>query len=219
MNVIKLFGAAACAFAMSGPALAQAPVAVVEDVRGSPAGVEFMDYVSAGKVIKLGPADGIVLGYVKSCWRETITGGTVTVGAEQSAVEGGKVERTKVACDGGKIQLAPQQADKAGGMVFRDRPRQLTLYGLSPLIEAKGGGTLVIERVDQPGERHEVTIASASLLRGAFYDFAKDDKRLAPGGTYRAKLGAQQIVFKVDPLAQPGRTAIIGRLLRFAPAS
>jgi hypothetical protein len=103
--------------------------------------------------------------------------------------------------------------------VFRDRPRQITLFGLSPLIEAKGGGTLVIERVDQPGERHEVTIAANSLLRGAFYDFAKDDKRLAPGGTYRAKLGAQQIVFKIDPLAQPGRTPIIGRLLRFAPAS
>ncbi len=217
---VAVFGAA-CACLACGTAVAQAPVAVVEDVRGTPAGVEFMDYVSAGKVIRLGPSDAIVLGYVKSCWRETISGGTVTIGAEQSTVQDGKVERVKVACDGGKIQLTAQQADKAGGMVFRDRPRapQLTLHGSSPLIEAKGGGMLVIERIDKPGERHEVTIAAENLLRGAFYDFAKGDKQLTAGGTYRATLGAQQILFKVDQFAKPGRTAIIGRLLRFAPAS
>ncbi len=208
--------------ASAGSAFAQAPVAVVEDVQGKPAGVELMDYVTAGQKIALGAGDSIVLGYVKSCWRETITGGSVTVGAEQSTVEGGKVERTKVACDGGKISLAPPQAGKAGGMVFRDAPGtrpQFILYGSSPLIEAKGGGKLVIERTDQRGERHEVNIASGALLRGSFYDFAKDDKQLTPGGTYRARLGTQQIVFRVDPLAKPGRTAIIGRLIRFAPAS
>lgn len=206
----------------AGAALAQAPVAVVEDVQGKPAGVELMDYVTAGQKIALGAGDSIVLGYVKSCWRESITGGSVTVGAEQSTVEGGKVERTKVACDGGKINLAPPQAGKAGGMVFRDVPGtrpQFILYGSSPLIEAKGGGTLVIERTDQRGERHEVKIASGALLRGSFYDFAKDERQLTPGGIYRARLGAQQIVFKIDPLAKPGRTAIIGRLIRFAPAS
>ena len=211
----------ASAFA-AGSAFAQAPVAVVEDVQGKPAGVELMDYVIPGQKIALGAGDTVVLGYVKSCWRETISGGTVTVGAEQSTVEGGKVERTKVACDGGKISLAPPQAGKAGGMVFRDMPGtrpQFILYGSSPLIEAKGGGTLVIERTDRRGERHEVKIASGALLRGSFYDFAKDERQLSPGGIYRARLGSQQIVFKVDPLAKPGRTAIIGRLIRFAPAS
>src|SRR5262249_29672893 len=140
--------------------------------------------------------------------------GTVIVGVEHSSVEDGKVDRVKVACDGGRIQLSAQQKDKAGGMVFRDARRpgqpQVTLYGLSPLIDAKGGGKLVVERTDQPGERHEVTIASDQLLRGAFYDFAKDDRQLTPGGIYRATLGSQQIVFKVDPLAKPGRTAAIG---------
>jgi hypothetical protein len=204
----------------AGAAFGQAPVAVVEDVQGKPAGVELMDYVAAGQKIALGSGDTIVLGYIKSCWRETITGGTVTVGAEQSMVEGGTVDRTRAACDGGRIDLAPAQAKKAGGMVYRDlpgtRPR-FTLYGTSPLIEAKGGGMLVIERTDQRGERHEVNIDPSALLRGAFYDFAKDDRQLTPGGTYRARLGEQQIVFRVDPLAKPGRTAIIGRLIRFTP--
>jgi hypothetical protein len=225
VGAMKASGRAAIFLAVMGSAsaaFAQAPVAVVEDVQGKTAGVELMDYVTPGQKITLGSGDSIVLGYVKSCWRETISGGTVTVGAEQSTVEGGKVERTKVACDSGKISLAPPQAGKAGGMVFRDMPGtrpQFILYGSSPLIEAKGGGMLVIERTDQRGERHDVSIAAGALLRGSFYDFAKSDKQLTPGGIYRARLGAQQIVFKVDPLAKPGRTAIIGRLIRFAPAS
>lgn len=209
-------------------AWAQAPVAVVEDVTGNPAGVEFMDYVSAGKVIRLAAKDQIVLGYMKSCWRETITGGTVTVGLEQSEVAGGNVRREKVGCDGGKMQLSAQQASKSGAMVFRAPPKpvpgagpqpELTLYGLSPVIDLKGGGKLIIERLDQPGEKHEVTIGGQQLLRGSFYDFAKADKSLVAGGVYRASAGSRQIVFKVDPYARPGQAPVVSRLLRFAPAT
>jgi hypothetical protein len=212
--------------AMAGTAWAQAPVAVVEDVTGNPPGVEFMDYGAVGKVIRLGPKDSIVLGYMKSCWRETITGGSVTVGAEQSEVAGGTVRREKVGCDGGKMQLSQQQASKSGAMVFRAPPKpapgagpqpELTLHGLSPVIDLKGGGKLVIERLDQPGEKHEVTIGGQQLLRGSFYDFAKADKALVAGGLYRASVGNRQIVFKVDPYARPGQAPIVSRLLRFAP--
>ena len=38
-------------------------------------------------MIHLSPHDWIVLSYLKSCVRETITGGTVTVGVERSEVE------------------------------------------------------------------------------------------------------------------------------------
>src|SRR5688572_17977428 len=98
----------AIVFWLTTQATAQLAVAIVEDVRGKPVGVEFMDYVSPGKVIQLGPKDSIVLGYMKSCWRETITGGTVTVGAEQSSVQSGAVARTKVACDSAYRQLTEQ---------------------------------------------------------------------------------------------------------------
>lgn len=232
MRVLPLAAFAAAALLTAGAigaprAAAQAPVAVVEDVTGSPAGIEFMDYVSAGKVIRLGASEGLVLGYMKSCWRETITGGTVTVGEEQSTVADGRVRREKVGCDGGKMQLTQQQASKSGAMVFRAPPKpapgsatpQLTLYGLSPVVEVKGGGKLVIERIDQPGEKHEVTIGGQQLLRGSFYDFAKADKALEAGAVYRASVGAQQIVFKVDPFAKPGQAPVVGRLLRFPAAS
>jgi hypothetical protein len=212
------------------PGFAQAPVAVVEDVSGKSAGVEFMDYVFPGKVIRLAPSDALVLGYMKSCWHEEITGGTITVGAEQSEVKDGRVRRTKVECDGGKMALTAQQASKSGAMVFRSGPKaapaagtlpapQLTLYGLSPVIDIKGGGRLVIERLDQAADKIDITVADHQLFRGALFDFAKDNKELAAGGLYRATVGANQVVFKIDPYARPGEAPLLSRLLRFMPTS
>jgi hypothetical protein len=219
---------AACVLWSALPIAAQAQTALVEDVNSKTAGVEFMDYVKVGKVIRLEPQDTIVLSYLKSCWRETISGGTVTVGSEQSEVQLGGVERHKVDCDGGKLMLTAQLASQAAGMVFRDlrsgqrtsAPKpQITLYGLSPVIEIKGGGMLVIERVDQPGERHELAIASQQLLNGAFYDLAQIGTALVAGGIYRAKVNGRQLVFKIDPDAKQGASPVVGRLLRLQPAS
>src|SRR5271165_6054081 len=97
-------------------------VALVENLTGTPAGVEVMDYVDAGKVIALGPRDIIVLSYMRSCLRETITGGTVTVGTDQSEAEGAKVVRSKVACDAGKMLFGSDEAAKFGGRIFRSAP-------------------------------------------------------------------------------------------------
>ena len=80
----------ALATVMSPALAATIPVALVEEVSGAPAGVEFMDYVETGKTIELGARGGIVLSYLNSCVRETISGGTVTVGTDQSDVQGGK---------------------------------------------------------------------------------------------------------------------------------
>jgi hypothetical protein len=205
------------------PASAQAPAAVVEDVGGGVLGIQFMDYVEPGQVIRLGAHDRIVLGYLHSCWRETITGGTVTVGAEQSEVAGGEVVRAKVACESGKMMLSAELAGKSGAMVFRQAPKpqaaalphpQFTLYGLSPVFEVRPPGTLVVERLDRPGERHAMAVTEQELVRGAFVDCAKAGVALAPGGIYRAKFGEQEIVFKIDPDAKASGAPLIGRLVR-----
>jgi hypothetical protein len=70
----------ALAAGMSPALAAPIPVALVEEVSGAPAGVEFMDYVETGKTIELGARGGIVLSNLNSCVRETISGGTVKVG-------------------------------------------------------------------------------------------------------------------------------------------
>ena len=227
MRLIRTVLAVAVFCELSANALAAGgPVAIVEEVQSRSAGVAAMDYVSAGKRIRLGPGDRLVLGYLTSCVREEIVGGTVTIKTSGSKVVDGAVTRSKTACDGGQMAL-PQVASKGSTvMVFRAPPRhenakglpapQLTLYGASPLVDIAGSGTLVIERLDVPGEHYAIPLGSSQLLRGAFFDFAKSGKSLQPGGLYRAQAGERQIVFAVDRFAKPGQGPMVGRLLRLA---
>lgn len=205
-------------------AVAQRPVAVVEAVDGKIDGVELMDYVAAGQVIKLGTKDSIVLGYLKSCLRETITGGTVIVLEEQSLVQLGKVERSQVKCDSAHLRLNGHDARESAGNVFRSGPREqsnekptrLTLYGRSPIVEVNNQREpLVFQRIDKAGPRIEVPVRESALVRGRFLDLAKTGTSLAAGASYVASQGAASIEFNVDAQAGSGATPIIGRLLRF----
>jgi hypothetical protein len=216
-----LFAAAAVSTVLAAPA--QSPSAIVEDLEGKPDGIQLMDYVTPGQIIKLGPKDSIVLSYLTSCKHETITGGTVTIGTDHSDVTGGAVQRTTSPCGGGAMALTTQLADKSAAMAFRQVPEdaarkpvlpQLTLYGRSPVIELKPIGALVIERVDVPGERHDFVLADAHILHGKFLDLAASGVTLTQGGVYRARIGTEAIVFKVDKEAESGWTPISGRLLR-----
>ena len=216
----RMFAAVVGFVSFTGLAAAQAPVAVVEEVQGAVTGAEFMDYVVPGKVIKLGQAGTVVLGYMKSCRRETITGiGTVIVGAEESMVHLGEVKAGKVDCDSGSSRPINRAVGESAAMAVRSlgakgSTPQLTLYGLSPVIETTGRGKLLVERLDVKGERYDVSLTPASVVRGKFYDFAKNGTALKPGGTYAASLGSRKAVFLVDPGAGPGPTPIIGRLVR-----
>jgi len=194
------------------------PVAIVEDVSFEKAGVNFMDYLDAGRVITLPPGESLTLGYLKSCWRETITGGRVTVGAERSEVKGGRVQREKVECDGGRAKITKAQAGKSGVMVFRKGkkapatpppPPERILYGTSPFISLPGDGRVVIERLDRRGKKYEVNVTDG------YADLSSMDIALRPGGLYRARAGKKKIVFQIDRSAQPGRWPIVSRLIPF----
>ena len=198
------------------------PVAVVEEIAGTVAGVEFMDYVTPGTVIKLGAEDSIVLGYMTSCLRERITGGMVTIGFERSTVDRGRVYRTKVACDSSQVQMVGSGQDQSAATVFRNvsrdhetpRPPYVTIYGRSPIVEVDEPGMLVIVRLDERGERLQLPVDGKSLMRGKFFDLAPARKELALGGIYEARVGNRRVVFKVDPAGGSGATPMIGRLLR-----
>lgn len=215
--------AAAIVVASLGSAAAQSPVAIVEDVKGKVDGVEFMDYVVPGKVIKLGASGVVVLGYLNSCLRETITGGVAIVGNEESKTSLAEVAREKVGCDTGKAQLSSREATQSAATTFRSiEPRartqgadaQRVVYGLSPVIELAQPGKLVIERIDAPGEKIEAAVIAKQLVKGKFYDLATAGKSLTPGATYAATSGSRKTVFKVDPAARPGSSPIVGRLVR-----
>ena len=98
--------------------------ALVENVTGYSARVQAMDYLEVGRTIRLEPYDTIVLTYLQSCIRETITGGTVTIGADQSEVSAGKVTRSKLDCDQHTFVLTGSGEIQISGRIFRGgKPR------------------------------------------------------------------------------------------------
>jgi hypothetical protein len=217
-----LIAVSAGLLALATSAAAESPVAVVEDVQGKVTGAEFMDYVAPKAVIKIGDGGSIVLSYMTSCRREKISGiGTVIVGTEESVVHLADVKSEKTDCDSRQTHVTRETGEVAA-TVLRSmdkdkaaplpKPR-LTLYGASPLVEARGRGTLVVQRLDVAGEREQVDLGGTQL-KGRFFDFASQDRALAPGGLYAATFKSSKVVFQVDPQAKPGATPIVGRLLR-----
>jgi len=102
-----------------GAAALAAGGAVVEEISAPQTGLRAMDLLSAGQMIALRPGDRLVVSYEKSCLRETIVGGVVSIGASESIVVGGTVVRNKTECDGGKAVLNTAQAGTSAVMVFR----------------------------------------------------------------------------------------------------
>ena len=202
-------------------AAAESPVAIVEDVRGKVTGAEFMDYLTPKMVIKLGANSSIVISYLNSCRRENIDGiGTVIIGTDESMVHLASVKGEKTECDASHAHATTQETSEVAATVVRSIAKndiaikpQLTLYGASPLVQVTGRGTLLVERLDVPGERQQIDL-DGMQTKGKFYDFAVANEALSPGGIYSAKYGSSRIVFRIDARARPGTTPIAGRLVR-----
>ena len=218
----RAFAACAGFLMLVAPAAAESPVAVVEEVQGKVTGAEFMDYVTPKTVIKLGANSSVIISYLKSCRREKISGlGTVIVGTDESFVQFADVKSEKTECDSSQSNATTKETSEVAATVLRSVGKsasstikpQLTLYGTSPIVEARGRGTLVMERLDVKGERQQIEL-NGSQPKGKFYDFASVNRALAPGGIYSATFGSGKIVFRIDSQAKPGATPIVGRLIR-----
>ena len=204
-----------------GPArAADRPAVLVESISIPVQGVEAMDYLTPGTVVALG-ADGVlVVDYLASCIRETITGGTATIGATQSSVDKGKITRRRVECDGGELQLTAAQSDQGGVAVYRSAlgstgpdglpQADLTIRSRVPFIATKLSGTIKIERLDQ----QEPALELAATGNGRVgIDLRASKAELAPGGLYRATLGQRSLVFRITPDATSADTPLVGRLV------
>lgn len=206
-------------FGLAVPAaLAQAGEisAIVEHVSTSDVGVQPMETLEEGRVIELGDNSTLTLGYLRSCIRETITGGKVTVGLEESRVENGKRSAEEVDCDGGSAIKSSKRGDEVAGAVFRkgnNRRKKLpkpqwTLYGTDPVLRlSKPTKRIVIERLDKEGHG-PIDIA----VNGALLDLSKVGVQLDPGGLYAISDGKARYVLKVSPLAVP-EAPLLSRLI------
>jgi hypothetical protein len=210
MNTVKTF-VAALSIVSAGVALADNPAAIVEDIQAQSTGLSFMDYVNEGQVIKLGNEENITLGYMESCQREVITGGTVTVGKNQSTVSKGQLLREEVECNGGQAKLSGQQAGTSGALAFRSGSASskpdVTIYGTAPVFRLnKANGEVTVAPVNRRGKSHTIEV------KGHHVDLADKNISLSPG-VYKAQAGDNSKVFKVHHRAEPGKAPIITRLV------
>jgi len=194
--------------------------AIVEDLGGKVAGVEVFDFVSPGQTITLPAGGKLVLGYLDSCKRETITGaGSVTIGADASAVTGAKLQTEQLKCSTA-LALGQGQAGKSGAMVFRGQPGSgrkkadipeptaVVVY-TAPAFPVHQPGQLTIERLDV---QETVLVFDVS---GKLFDFGKTGKKLDAGGFYRVELNGRSTVFQVSLDAAEGAGPLLLRLVRF----
>ena len=117
------------------------PAAIIQSVQGSGTSLEAMEIIERGRVFDLGADGRLVLGYLRSCIHEEITGGRVTVGARRSVVEGGRISRRRVECDGGAFDLTPAQAGKSSALIFRHPPnglRRVVIHRTNPMTDVPG---------------------------------------------------------------------------------
>lgn len=191
------------------------PSALVEDITSSRDDVQLMDYLEPGQTIKLSADETIVIGYLLSCVQETITGGTVTIGQDESKVAGGKKESAYVDCDGGPVVAQVGAEQEAGAAAFRNTSAdelqaERILFGVSPLVKLSQPTTeLEVSRLDTEEAIHRISV------NGSVVDFAKAKISLTPGGTYKAKSGDREVIFKISRLADESVTSPLARLLPF----
>jgi len=197
---------------LAGAANAE-PSALVEDISSDRDDVQLFDYLEAGQVIELSAGETIVIGYLLSCVQETITGGKVTIGEDESVVVGGKREIADVDCDGGPVVAQVGAEQEAGAATFRnvdDAEAQRLLFGLSPLVRLSAPASeLVVQRIDESEDVRRITAT------GLVVDMEKSGVVLSRGGMYRIKAGDREMVFKISRLAEEQGAPPVARLLPF----
>ena len=197
--------AIAIAGTISTPAHAEPISVIVEEISEPVGAVAPMDLLVEGKVIKLGKGSTLVLGYLRSCLRETITGGTITIGVYRSIVVDGKRTVEQVTCDGGTIDSDAKKSPSALGAVFREQGKhgklpkpERTLFGVSPIIRvAAASKELEIRRLDNPKQPPIKLSVGNGLV-----DVGKAGIKLEPGGLYYISDGLTGQVVKISLLAR-----------------
>lgn len=188
-----------------------AAIAILEEINGAGGEHGAFDELKAGDRIELGTSGSAVIGYLDSCVRETIRGGSVTVAAGQSKIEGGQVSRETVACEATQLVLSEEEAGKSATVAFRGPPWEDDLRQIvpspSPLVLAPGK-QLAIKRLDGDEPAMNLPLTDGKV------DLAAQNVTLTPGGFYELTAGKKQTVIKIDPDAQPGPMPAMSRLVR-----
>ena len=194
------------------PAYADEPMILVESVSAPVPNVAPMTYINTGATIDLGQSTVLVLDYLNSCVRETITGGVVHVDVPISQVDNGSFKNARLACDAGN--LASAAVASQGGVVYRALGDPLLIRSTDPIFVAATAGTLVITQEGETDSPKIQVQIPDNGRRGPFaLDLSKVHAPLQPGITYRATMGDRHIVFRVAQGAGGDTVAALQRIV------
>lgn len=190
---------------------ASKPVAIVEDSPKTKGRGQVFDLLNENEVVQLGGSETLVLGYLKSCTRETITGGTVTIGAKESTVEGGKVAREKTECTVSKLLLTADESQQSATVAFRPGEVLKHIYTREPVIVAKKSASVKVEAFD--GGKTWNLKPEKGLV-----DFQAAKLELQPGKRYKVTGDIASFVIEVDAAATAAKTGTLERVVVLEPA-
>lgn len=188
------------------PAFAAGPSAIVENVSYASDELFEFDYLFPGREISVPAGQTLVIGYLSSCVRETVTDGAIRIGDEQSEGDA-LITRESMDCAGAATVAGADAQATALTAIFRggeqapvggERPVASTL---PVFLVPHNAATLSISRLDADAPDISVN-ASGGVVDMA----AAGAQPLTPGGVYFASAGSAFIEFAVsgDATAQGG---------------
>jgi hypothetical protein len=191
---------------LSGHSSEAAPkaVAIVEDSMRNEGPGRAFDMLPENTVLDLAQGETIVLGYLKSCVRETITGGKVTVGQKESAVEGGKVAREKTECTETRLALTADESQQSATIAFRGQIKHV--FTRQPLIVAEKSETVKIEPIEG-GESWNLKPENGRI------DFRAAKFEMQPGARYKVTGAKAALIIEVDAAATTAKTGTLERVV------
>lgn len=174
-------------------------------------GLQPYQFLEEGRRIDLAGGRSVVLGYPGSCVHERITGGRVTIGATQSRVEGGAVERSTLVC-GDHVRLTAAERQESGASAWRDPvgSQPVLLDNRAPLLLfASAPDMVVIERTDVPSTPVRLSQPGRAL------DLAERGIPLAAGGIYVVSAAGRTRTIEIDFSAEAVGGPALTRFVRF----
>ena len=206
--------------AAATPSFAEGLTAIVESVSPGREDVRAFDLLAEGTVIELKAGEKLVLGYMDSCAHEEITGGRITIGAAESAVEGGEVKRTVTPCNGSVDPDSAAGSNEAAVVAIRGAGSATKIDGMrvvpsvQPVFVMEDGEipsdpSLIIQRLDRQESPIRVSLFGRTL------DLRQTGMKLTPGGIYSATCGDRKVPFKIADNAGVAPVVTLQRVVRF----
>ena len=207
---------------LTAPAALGASVAIVEEVSADNLAVAEFEFLQSGQVIELPPQAQIVISYFRSCQRESIRGGRVTVGDGESQVDNGRIVRQQVDCEPAQLDQQQMAASKSAVAVFRKAPGAKTtsdaavsresrrIYGLSPVVLVSPGESWLEIREQNAPRKKPLRVK----LKQSVTDLFRQDIQLQAGKRYLFSIGPHSVEVVVDPFAEAGPLPLVSRWIK-----